>query len=217
MIRMTLFALFMMLAHPAGAHPHIFVDTGVEVFTDDQGRMTHIKVTWAYDAFYSLLITEDYGLDPDGDAVLTADEKAKLNGFDMAWVEGFNGDLSVVLAGQDVALSGPRDFTTDMSEGRLVTTHIRDVATAPDLAGAALVIKPYDPTYYTAYDVTYPVTVSGGALCEVRKEEPQMDDQMSALQAALAGIGVDTDPADAGLPNAGGVFATQIEVICSAV
>lgn len=218
MKRLLLLSFLLLLARPLWAHPHIFVDTGVEMFTDDTGQLTHIKVTWAYDAFYSLLITEEFGLDPDGDAVLSAPEKAKLNGFDMEWVEGFNGDLVATLGTTEIPLSRPRDFTTDMQEGRLVTTHMRDVVGNADLTGQRLVIKPYDASYYTAYDVTYPVKVNGEAvLCEVRKEQPEMTSETNALRSALAEVSPNADPEDAGLPNAGGLFATRIEVSCSGV
>lgn len=216
MIRPFFFACLLLLARPLWAHPHIFVDTSIEVFTDEKGRLTHLEVTWAYDAFYSLLITEEYRLDSDGDAVLTPGEKAMLNGFDMAWVPDFNGDLVATVDGQEVALSGPRDFTTDMIEGRIVTTHVRDVADLPLLAGATLVLTPFDGTYYTAYDVTYPVKVAGDVLCDVRKVVPELDDQMVTLRAALAELSAQADPADVGLPNAGGDFATRVEVTCSA-
>ena len=64
-------AALLACATPLGAHPHIFVDTGFEVILDAEGRLTHLRITWAYDEFYSLLVTEDRGLDPDYDGVLT--------------------------------------------------------------------------------------------------------------------------------------------------
>jgi len=208
--------LTLLVVRPLDAHPHIFVDTGVEVHTDAGGRVTHLTVTWAYDAFYSLLITEDYGLDSDGDAVLTEAEEAALNGFDMNWDAGFNGDLVATLDGSALSLSRPRGYTTTMSEGRLVTTHLRDVAGTPSLAGRQLVIKPYDVTFYTAYDVTLPVTVEGPPLCTISREVPQMNEELSSLRQMLAQVPPDADPEDANLPNAGGAFATRIEVACSA-
>ena len=99
-------------------------NAGLTAIVDETGRLQAIKVTWAYDAFYSLLVTEDAGLDSDGNAVLTKDEEAQLRGFDMQWIEGYNGDLVARLDGQPLELSGPRDATLIMREGRLVTTHV---------------------------------------------------------------------------------------------
>jgi ABC-type uncharacterized transport system substrate-binding protein len=216
MLRAILFASLFAFVRPVDAHPHIFIDTGFTVFTDETGKMTHIEVTWAYDAFYSLLVTQNYDMDPDGDAVLTEEEKTKLNGFDMAWVGGFNGDLVVQLNGRELKLSGPRDFTTDMVEGRVITTHLRDLATPKLLGGSVLAVVPFDPTYYSAYDVSYPVKVEGGAICEVHKVTPELNDQLKDLRDQLSLLAPSDDPLDAGLPNAGGSFATRIEVTCSA-
>lgn len=52
-------------AAPLAAHPHIFIDTGFELILDEAGHMTHVRVSWQYDDFYSLLITEDMALDTD--------------------------------------------------------------------------------------------------------------------------------------------------------
>ena len=120
-------AALLACATPLGAHPHIFVDTGFEVIVDAEGRLTHLRITWAYDEFYSLLVTEDRGLDPDYDGVLTEAEVASLNGFDMRWIEGFNGDTVLLDGSEEVALSGPQEVATTFSEGRIITSHLRAV------------------------------------------------------------------------------------------
>ena len=68
----------LMILPPAGAlaHPHLFIDAGLELVYDDQGALSQVAVEWRYDAFYSLLIVEDLGLDPDGDGILTPQEEA---------------------------------------------------------------------------------------------------------------------------------------------
>ena len=103
--------LLALAANPLAAHPHIFVDTGLNLRFDAQGRLTEVEVIWVYDEFYSLLITEDRGLDPDFDGVLTAEELDDLQGFDMNWTPGFNGDLVVLQAGRELSLSGPMQAT----------------------------------------------------------------------------------------------------------
>lgn len=200
---------------PVLAHPHIFVDVGLEVMVDDAGQLQAVRVTWAYDALYSLLITEDYGLDPDGDAVLTPQEEATLSGFDMRWVEGFNGDLVGYLGETALTLSGPMEPTAVMREGRIVTTHMRRVEGAPDIAGQALVFKPFDPTYYTAYDVRLAVGVSGIDGCLIGKQEPDLDREMEKLQAELAQLGRDQNAIEMGFPEVGEAFATTIEISCA--
>ncbi len=202
---------------PALTHPHIFVDVGLEVMVDAEGRMEAVRVTWAYDALYSLLITEDYGLDSDGDAVLTPGEEAQLAGFDMRWVEGFNGDLVGQLGEAALTLSGPEAPTAVMREGRIVTTHLRRVAGAPQITGEALVFKPFDPTFYTAYDVRLAVKVNGFEGCMIGKQEPDLDREMKKLQDELAQLGQDQDALEMGFPEVGEAFATRIEISCAAL
>ncbi|MGB3244273.1 MAG: DUF1007 family protein [Sulfitobacter sp.] len=204
-----------LLATPLGAHPHIFVDAGLELIVDEQGRLAQVRVTWAYDALYSLLITEDYGLDADGDAVLSSAEEAQLAGFDMQWVPGFNGDLVGSLGDKPLVLGGPKDVTAVMREGRIVTTHLRDVAGLPAVAGEIITFAPFDPSYYTAYDVTQRVSVTGMDGCMIAKDSPDLDVEMEKLQAELATLGQDQDAVEMGFPEVGAAFATKVRISCA--
>ena len=205
-----------MMATPLGAHPHIFVDVGLEGIVDAKGQLTQIKVTWAYDALFSLLVTEEKGMDLDGDAVLTPAEEAQLAGFDAQWVPGFNGDLEAQLNSRALRLSGPKAPTAVMREGRIVTTHLRDVAGRPSLAGKVLILRPFDPSYYTAYDVTLGVSINGLESCQVSKREPDLDGEMRKLQDELALLGRDQNSIEMGFPEVGANFATQVVITCAA-
>lgn len=212
MKRLASLALITCCAAPLGAHPHIFVDTGLNLRFDAEGRLTEVRITWAYDDFYSLLITEDRGLDADYDGEMTAGEIADLTGFDMQWSEGFNGDLVILQGGAPLVLSGPMQATAAYSAGRITTTHVRQVS-ADQKPGTAIEIKPYDMTYYTAYDITLPVTVEGPAACRQRIEVPdieagllQMRDQLDAMD----------DMVEDGLnpPDIGIVLTSTVHVTC---
>ena len=207
-------AIFALMAAPLGAHPHIFVDTGLELITDAKGRLTHVRVTWQYDDFYSLLITEDMGLDQDGDGALTESEHTRLTGFDMQWVDGFDGDLEVMVAGTPVGLSQPQKVTAQFDQGRITTTHLRSFDT-PVQADKTVILKAYDPTYYTAYEMTRPVVATGGAECQIRLQGPAMTPDLAQMQQDLAGLDAQSDPADAGLPEIGAQMASTVSVTCA--
>tara|TARA_R110002049_G_scaffold44333_5_gene130087 strand:- start:140077 stop:140727 length:651 start_codon:yes stop_codon:yes gene_type:complete len=206
--------LCLLVAAPLGAHPHIFVETGIDAIVDDIGHLTHVRVTWVYDEFYSLLITEDRALDPDYDGVLTPEELAQLNGFDMQWVDGFNGDLVVTDGARDVPLSGPQDIITRFSEGRITTVHTRAVTGSPQLADG-VVIKPYDPTYYTAYEVNRPVKITGNDGCRGRVKMPDMTAGLKAVQEQLSTLDMESDPEDVGLPDIGAALANEVILSCA--
>lgn len=195
------------------AHPHIFIDTGLDLRFDADGRLTEVKVTWAYDDFYSLLITEDRGFDSDFDGVLTDNEIKALTGFDMQWDEGFNGDLVILQGGQELSLSGPMQVTASYAHGRIVTTHVRQVQAAEAKAGV-IEVMPYDKTYYTAYDVTLPVRIEGAETCLAELEVPDIDAGLMQMRTELMALDEVTLLSDEDLPDVGGLLASTVRVTC---
>lgn len=205
--------LYLLAGLPLNAHPHIFVDTGLDMLMDAEGRLIEVRVTWTYDELYSLLITEDRGLDDDLDGELTEAEQEQLVGFDMQWTEGFNGDL-VILQGTDMlTLSGPQEATARFEDGRITTTHVRRVL-GEQTVGEPLQVKPYDATYYTAYDITLPVRVTGAEGCVIQKEMPDVDARLREMRDLLNTLDTDETPSEAGLPDIGGLLATTVWVSC---
>ncbi len=203
-------SLFVSVAH---AHPHIFVDTGLDLRFDDKGRLIEVKITWAYDDFYSLLITEDRGLDPEYDGEMTDAEIADLTGFDMQWTEGFNGDLVILSAGKELELSGPMDATATYTMGRITTTHVRTVL-SPQEPGASLQVRPYDRTYYTAYDITLPVRVTGESACRHWIDMPDLETALLAVQDTLMALDTTFMSPDEELPDIGIGLASTVNVTC---
>ena len=199
---------------PLAAHPHVFVDTGVEMIFDEGGRLTHLRVTWAYDEFYSLMLLEEMGLDRDMDGVLTEAEEAQLSGFDAQWVEGFNGDTVARLGREDLTLSGPMEPTATAEAGRIVSSHLRAVEGAPRLAGRVLSVLPYDETFYTAYEVTRPVTLRGRPDCAIEKIVPDIDAKLAQMRDMLLRIDENADLEENDIPLVGAEFATEIRVTC---
>jgi ABC-type uncharacterized transport system substrate-binding protein len=96
-----------------------------------------------------------------------------------------------------------------------VTTHLRAVKGKPILKDATLSLKPFDPTYYTAYDVTGALEVRGLDGCEIRKVTPDIDAEMAELQAQLAELTQDQDAVEMGFPEVGETFATDVLVTCA--
>lgn len=205
-------------AGPAAAHPHVWIDAQVEVVLDDQDRAVAVRIGWTYDPFYSLFITGDMGLDPDGDGRLLPAELARLQGFDMNWQPGFEGDSYVSLDGAPLALGPPEDWGTtyDDAGGQITTTHLRRLAAPAAIGAATLVVAVYDPGYYTAYALLPGPKVSGGSgACRAEARAPDPDAADAALQAALAGYAADQD-AEADFPDIGLAFAGEVRVTCAA-
>ncbi|NOD77149.1 MULTISPECIES: DUF1007 family protein [unclassified Ruegeria] len=214
-MRWMLAAITCCLPIPALAHPHVFIDTGLEFIVDESGNLTHVRVTWAYDELFSLLQLEDMRLDQDGDGALTEGEEAILTGFDAQWIEGYNGDLVVTAGGVQVDLSGPMSPHATTEDGRIVTTHLRAVE-GGSVPASALSAKAFDETYYTAYEVTRPVIVTGPATCQMERFDPDIDGQLAQMQAFLLTLDADYDLEENDIPLVGENFATEIRISCPA-
>jgi ABC-type uncharacterized transport system substrate-binding protein len=214
-MRHFLALLLLVSPAPALAHPHIFIDTRYEVILNDRNEATALRIGWTYDDLYALLIFGDLALDPDGDGLLSPEEEARLNGFDMKWIEGFEGDTYVLLDGQPLAISGPRDWTASWADGKLSSTHIRDLVTPVPVAEVPLVIQAYDPGYYVAHVILPPAVVTGGTGCTAQVFEADLDAADTALQEALAEYAPGAD-VEGQFPAVGAKFSDEVRVSCAA-
>ncbi len=197
------------LCGPAGAHPHVFMETALEVIRDEAGRASALRVTWTYDPFFSLVLITERGLDPDADGVLTEAETAALQGFDMAWEPGFPGDTYAFAGERALDLSAPRDGVARYEGGQIISSHIRDLA---EPVAGLLVVKNYDPTYYTEYTIRE-ITAEG---CETEVIAPELSEAEREMQAILAEIPADVD-VEMGFPEVGELFAQEVRVTCGAL
>jgi ABC-type uncharacterized transport system substrate-binding protein len=200
---------------PAAAHPHVFIDATVEVIFDDAGRAEGLRIGWTYDDFFSMMIIEDRALDPDYDAVLTPEAVEALAGFDMQWDEGFPGDTYAFMADAALALERPTDWSADYAEGKITSTHVRRFQTPVAVAETPLIVKVYDPGFYTAYAVTGTPTLTGRDDCTVEVFTPDTDAADDALLALLAQMPTTAD-IEVAYPEVGASYAQDIRVTCSA-
>ncbi|MCU0815465.1 MAG: DUF1007 family protein [Cypionkella sp.] len=211
------------------AHPHIFIDATLEVIFDADGRAEALRIGWAYDDLYSLTYLVENGFDPEFDGVLTAEEIARLQGFDMNWEEGFPGDTYALQAGQPLALGRPEAFSAELREGRLVSSHLRRFA-APVAMTAPLVVQVYDPSFYTAYTIAAMPVLTGAAVtgkalmgkalmgagaCTVEVFEPDRAAADARLQAALEELAGSPD-VELDFPAIGDAYAEEAVVTCAA-
>ncbi len=214
-LRAVLTATAVMLATPAVAHPHLFIDTGIEVLFNPDGTAGAVRITWTYDEMYSLLILEDRGLDDDLDGVLTQAEIDTLNGFDMAWDPGYPGDTYALLGETPLNLGQPQDWTVDFREGKIISTHLRRLAQPTAVAGVPLIVQSYDPSFYTAYRIVGTPVVSGRSDCTAQTFEPDLAAADAYLQQALQELNA-TGDVEGEFPAVGAAYADEVRVTCGA-
>jgi polyphosphate kinase len=203
------------LAAPALAHPHVFVDTGVEVIFDRSGRASALRISWTYDELYSMVILEDRALDQDYDGVLTAAERAAIQGFDMEWDPGYPGDSYALLEAEPLVLGPPRDWTADLVDGRLVSTHLRSLDPAVAVRDVPLIVQSYDPSFYVAYRIVGKPVLTGRSDCVAQVFEPDLAAADSFLQKALDEM-YGTADLEGEFPAVGAAYADEVRVTCAA-
>ena len=215
-MRAVALALAVSLPLPVLAHPHVWIDTGVEVLFDAEGRAEALRLTWVYDDFYSMVLVEERGLDADHDGSATAAETAALQGFDMNWDTGFSGDTYLLSGEAPVPLGPPQDWTAKFEGGRLTSPHLRRIDPALPLT-QPLRVQAYDPSFYNAYTIALPPTFTPalpqGCKAEVLAAEATAANEQ--LLAALAEYGADQD-VEADFPAVGANFADELVVTCGA-
>jgi ABC-type uncharacterized transport system substrate-binding protein len=206
-------ALLAWAAGPAAAHPHIFIDTGLEVIFDDQGRAAAVRVAWVYDDFYSLTMIQDLQLDADYDGTLTSEEEGKLSGFDMNWDADYEGDLYVLVGETPVNMGRPHDWTATYQDGRIISTHVRALEAPVELGAEPLVIQVYDPGFYTAYTILGTPVLTHGDDCKVEVFEPDLTEADKQLQAMLQEYTADQS-LEQDFPAVGAAYAEEARVTC---
>lgn len=188
------------------AHPHIFVDVALRVELTPERELRGVEITWRYDELYSLLMFEDLGLDSDFDGRLNDSELAFLDGFDMNWIDGFEGDMYVTRHGEALTLGPPEPRGTDVENGQIITRHFRT------LSGPAsgVLLEAYDPTFYTAYALDGAVTVEGDCAANVTPAD------LAAAYANLEELmyGMSQEQADTEFPQVGAQFADKVTLQC---
>ncbi|WP_299295969.1 DUF1007 family protein [uncultured Tateyamaria sp.] len=189
------------------AHPHVFVDTELTVYVDATGQMEGIEVAWTYDDFYSLLILADLKLDNDGDGRLDPSELQRLDGFDLQWVEGYQGDSYVTRNGKPASLGAPETRGVSVDRGLITSRHFRALSGPAD----GVEIKAFDPTFYTAYSLTGTVTVKGP--CTATQTPADLDAAYTLVEELLYA----TPAADLeeGYPEVGEAFADTVSLSCT--
>lgn len=207
------------LSQSVQAHPHVFVDTTIDLGFTPDGLMDTIKVTWTYDDLYSLMILEDNNLDSDGDGKLTQAEVAALQGFDSHWPADFPGNTYILLRDEPLELGRPFDWTASFENGKLTSTHVQHLAKPVRPDATPLVIKNYDPEHYYAY------TIIGATLADPAKgcssqvipyDPVAADEAMSADLNKLMTL-MANEPASTAHPtkSIGEYYSDKVEVTCS--
>jgi ABC-type uncharacterized transport system substrate-binding protein len=205
---------FIVVGSAAPAHPHVFIETQVTALFDDQGRFQGVRLIWTYDDYFSLLITEDLGVDTDGDMILTQEEAAKLDGYMTDWAPDYKGDLLIATPAGPLDLGAVQDHTGVMVDGRVIETHTRLLATPQDMTGP-VTVQVFDPGFYTAYTVVGSLGIEGRDDCRAVYQAADLNKAYSMADELLNGRPASDVGPDEAFPEIGQAFADTVTVTCA--
>ena len=199
---------------PVEAHPHVFLDTILVLTFDSEQQLAQVRVAWLYDAFFSMSLFADMGLDPDLDGKLTDTELDSLQGFNLNWPKDFPGHLYIEVAGVDQPMSGPYDGSIRVQDGRVMSFLSRDLLQPVKIGPAGLTIQNYDPSYYNEFTIRADPTLKNAAPgCAGHVLEPDLGVADRALQAELMKVPVGGS-IEGDYPQVGRLYAQIVEVTC---
>ncbi len=200
-------------APPAKAHPHVFLDAGVDLVFAEGGALEALTILWRLDEFETLYALASVGVIPDEDGHLAAEQHRALVTHFLDWPEGFDGFARLSVDGETIVLGAPKEAETRLVDGRLELRFARTLPTAIPLTGRSVEVAVYEDTYFYALaltDAPDPASLAEGCTARVIPFEP--DAQLAALQVSLFDIGRDATPEIEGV---GALFADRMVVTCA--
>lgn len=198
-------------ASSALAHPHVFIDGGVDFQLSDNNTLEALRVTWLYDAFETLYMLSSHDMTLTQDGELAENDRVELTRRLSIWPDDFEGSAHLMVDDEAISLRPPEGMEAQLIEGRLRLTFVRSLETPISLSETRVEVAFYEATYFYDFSVTKkPELVGGGNTCRaiVMPFEPNNDDPWLN---ALAKLSRDETPS---VVNVGANFADRIYLRC---
>ncbi len=145
-------------AGPASAHPHVFIENKV-AFVFDAGKVTALRLSWAFDEVFSDSLLMQF--DADGDGTFDALESKAVGEGTLPNLKMFHYFSYIWVDGKELDPIEPVDFVASADDKRVVTFRMTVPLPQPvDPRTAALATEIYDREYYVQVDLAEQDAVS---------------------------------------------------------
>lgn len=197
----AILALGVVTSGGAVAHPHGWVDLGVRVIMDDEGRVEALHQRWRMDPFYSLVILEELEAAEGNESMEVRLDR--LGGEILANLAPHDYYTEFTHAGRKVPVDEVREYTVMQRNGRVEFSFLLPLETpvAPD--EHPMRYQVFDPTYYIeilheAGDDEMPrenaLVLSGAEAACTTRIEPADPDPHQVAQAAMLDVDDEAEP-----------------------
>ena len=130
-------AVWALSAVAAEAHPHVFVDGGVDFVMGENAVLEALEVTWLYDRFETLYTLSDLNLDLRSDGTLAEADRQELVRQLSDWPSDFDGSAHVSVDGVGIAMDWPEGLDAQMIDGAASDYLYAHIARAAGFGGPA--------------------------------------------------------------------------------
>lgn len=197
---------------PSSAHPHVFVDGGIDFVMGDDDTLQSLELTWLYDEFETLFTISHFGLDLNEQGELDEEDRLKLVEGLSDWPEDFDGAAHLSVKKQAIQLDWPRDLDAHLVDGRLKITFVRDLSDPLNMTSTKLDVAFYESTYFFAFKLTNTPRILGPSqACRTRVTPFKADPNDAFLLSTLASLSREETPTN---QNIGALFADRITLRC---
>lgn len=195
-----LLMLWMAMARPAQAHPHVWVTVEATVLYEN-GAIAGLLHKWTFDDMYTAMAIQ--GLDTNGDGTYSREELAELAKVNIDGLKEF-GYFTVAKLGKDaIKANDPTDYHLEYKDS-LLSLYFKLPFEKPVLADAPdFNFSIFDETFFIAFELgkDNPVKLSAGAPpgCSASIGVPENElEQLKSLNDAFGGQ-MTTGDANAGM------------------
>ncbi|WP_458524540.1 DUF1007 family protein [Onishia taeanensis] len=143
---LALAVLLLAAATGAQAHPHGWIDLGVAVRFDEQGRVTALEQRWRMDPFYSLVVMEELAADASDASMEQRLDRLGLEIRDNLAAQQYFTELRH--GQQPVAFGEVENYSVRRRDDRLVFSFLLPLATPLAPGDMPLRYRVFDPSYY---------------------------------------------------------------------
>ncbi len=137
-------------AHPAAAHPHVWIYAYSDVVFDAEGRIVALNIEWEFDEFYSVVAVE--GLDANGNGTYEPEEIQPVAAENVTALAEYSYFTKFEVNGAQAEFGEVTEYGSRFANG-LYTLHMRlPLATPVDPAKQAVTYRMYDPSFYISIE-----------------------------------------------------------------
>ena len=203
---------FLASASALNAHPHVFIDGGIDFHLDENGMLHKVEVTWLYDKFETLYILSSQGISPTKDGRLNSNDLSVLTSLYENWPPDFDGSVHLKYLEQSIDLNWPQNASVTYSENRLKVKFERELKTKFALTDTPLEIGFYERTYFFDFSITSPPEIIGDTgNCSASVIPFEINSQSTEILRDLSYLSREETPEDTQI---GSKLADRILLIC---